>query len=540
MKFFYRSKSGKRTRRSRQRGAYRLLIECLEQRAVPSVTISGGIATVTGTDGPDQFIIRLKAGDPATVQMSDDNGAHFTDAPRASLSEIDVNGLGGQDQLTLDNTNGLVGNPGEGFGLQINYDGGTGYNTVVIEGTGLANVNEIYSDVPTLLPPSDSGVLFATQPSAMFTFRYFHVSNVFDTMTAISMTVNAGPKNNAISIGYGTTPLGSLTTNTIDGVDFRRLNDDGSFHASDPLTGDPSPDQGDNTDHGHGEDRPFEVQASRGFVPITYANKANVAIDAAAGDDFFNLAVHNAATGEQSLLLNGGSGFNVLATTAFSSSVPLTVQNIQTVVTDRDSVFIESLFEERLARPAQNAELAAWRQLLASEGAAAVVVSVDQSLEARTLFVRDQYERYLNRDPLNGEDQAWINGLRSGALSEEAVIQGFLASTEFINRAQSIIASGDSDHRWVTALYQMALGRSASDAEVQAWVNALPALGRSGVAAGFVESAEFRANYVGSIYVDVLRRIASDSEVNAWVNSGLSLEEIRDSILSSNEAISAR
>ena len=93
---------------------YRPTIDALEQRSVPSITFSGpgntGVCTLTGTDGPDDFVIQMKPSDPImTVEFSDDNGASFVDAALAAVAAVQADGLGGRDQLIIHNDIGLVG-----------------------------------------------------------------------------------------------------------------------------------------------------------------------------------------------------------------------------------------------------------------------------------------------------------------------------------------------------------------------------------------------------------------------------------------------
>jgi hypothetical protein len=47
--------------------------------------------------------------------------------------------------------------------------------------------------------------------------------------------------------------------------------------------------------------------------------------------------------------------------------------------------------------------------------------------------------------------------------------------------------TGTADRNYVQALYQALLGRTAGSAEVAGWVNALPQLGRQGVALAMLQ-----------------------------------------------------
>src|SRR5262245_21224771 len=114
---------------------HRPALEGLEDRSLLTVTVPNpgtpGTAKITGTNGPDQLLIRLQPGSPTNIQLSDDGGATFKTAALADVNNITVSGLGGADTLTTDNSNGLVGRPGV---LPIVYDGGPGRDTLVLTG----------------------------------------------------------------------------------------------------------------------------------------------------------------------------------------------------------------------------------------------------------------------------------------------------------------------------------------------------------------------------------------------------------------------
>src|SRR5258708_3472854 len=100
----------------------RPLLEPMEERALPSVAPPApgtpGPLTLTGTNGPDQFVIRLQAGAATNIQVSDNGGSSFTTAALADVTGINVDGLGGKDSLTVDNSNGLVAKAGTSTSYQ--------------------------------------------------------------------------------------------------------------------------------------------------------------------------------------------------------------------------------------------------------------------------------------------------------------------------------------------------------------------------------------------------------------------------------------
>jgi len=511
----------------------RLRLEGLEDRTVPSITFSGpgnsGMAAITGTPGPDVFVIQLKPGDATTVELSDDGGQHFTDATLSGITGIEVDGLGGADRLRLNEGNGLVATPS---GLPITFNGGHGYNVLGVRGDPGVSVSETLSagDGPY------ESTLAMTDGASSATIALHHINHIFDISKADSLTVNAGNHNNFIHIGFGLVPIEGVTTNTIRGLDFSRIDDNGGQEDPGDMVGDGSDAAGGNNDDNHGENNPFELQLSRAFTPITYANKTNVTVNGLGGDDFFLVNVHHAATGEQSLTLDGGAGFNVAAIRHFPDNITLTLENINRTVNDPGSIFIHELYESALGRPTEDAALAGWVQFLNTQGPAAVVSAIETSTEARLDLVRQLYVHYLGRMPGDGEAMGWVTALSNG-MAEEQVISDFLASDEFAQRAQQMFSASSGIQSFVQGLFQVALNRAPSDIELTGWTLGVALLGRATAANSFVGAPEFRLNTISALYTTVLHRLPDAAGLNGWLASGLSFHDIRLAILGSAEAM---
>jgi hypothetical protein len=232
--------------------------------------------------------------------------------------------------------------------------------------------------------------------------------------------------------------------------------------------------------------------------------------------------------------LDGVAGTNVAAIKPLPSSVALVLKNIQVVEEDAASASIEEMYAERLGRLASKEEVAAWMNVLETRGQQAVATGIEESAEARTDFVKDLYVRYLGRAALSGEEQGWVRLMLNGE-TEEQIIAGILSSPEFYARAQTLISSGTPDERFVQALYQLLLNRTASSAEVSSWVSQIPAIGRFGVALGFLESVEFRAGAITAFYAEFLQRSPDSPGLAGWLGSSLDLEHIRMGFESSGE-----
>src|SRR5262249_40154792 len=87
----------------------------------------------------------------------------------------------------------------------------------------------------------------------------------------------------------------------------------------------------------------------------------------------------------------------------------------------------------------------------------------------------------------------------------------------------------------VQALYQALLGRTASSAEVDAQVNALPQVGQQALALAFLHSPEFRAIVVRGYFTNLLGRPGSPEDVAGWVSSPLDLRALRLAFEASQE-----
>src|SRR5258708_30138711 len=123
------------SRRLRRSQSRQPRLEFLEDRTVPSVTLptpgTPAPIVLTGTDGPDAFIVRVSATSSTTLEVSDNGGMTFASAALVDVTQVTVNGLGGNDHLIVDMSNGLVAKAG---GLPITFDGGAMINTLILQG----------------------------------------------------------------------------------------------------------------------------------------------------------------------------------------------------------------------------------------------------------------------------------------------------------------------------------------------------------------------------------------------------------------------
>jgi hypothetical protein len=202
----------------------------------------------------------------------------------------------------------------------------------------------------------------------------------------------------------------------------------------------------------------------------------------------------------------------------------------------KNEEFVRRLYHTALGRMASSAEAAAWLGVLQSTSRDAVVNAIERSVEARTRLVRSWYVSHLGRPAGNGEEQFWVRTLMSG-VTEEQVLATILSSAEFLNRAAALYDMGSVEGDFIQGLYKQILGRTASRAEINAWLPHLPSHGRYGIANIFVSSPEYRGRLLYHYYVDILGRRGwpSQTEVAAWAYSGIDLATIRVIFKSSGE-----
>jgi hypothetical protein len=520
------------------------LLERLEDRTVLSVTFSNpatlsGDVTLNGTSGNDQFIIRLGA-TAGTIQFSDDNGNTFTTANVAGITSVTVNGNGGKDQLTLDMSNGVIGRAGTSLPISFNA-GSTGHSTLTVLGNPPA-ANGTVSEVFTAGIDATSGTLTinasgtgSSTPaagSASDSITLTHVSLLQDTMNAASFTVNGTDQNEEVLISNGTT-LNGFATNLIQGLNTGHTGE----RDEDMNTDRDQKRQNEGDDRGGGDD----VTHGNGFLTFQFANKATVSVNTLGGNDLIVLNVTKAAAGLKTLNLDGGAGNNFLAQVSAPPGVTLNLANLPQAnqMTDADDVFVEEQFEQNLGRAGDLNEIGFWKGILNSGGKGAgrlnVIQGIAKSDEGLDVLVRGLYRQYLGRDALNGEEKFWVSLLKDNE-TEEQVISDILGSQEFFNLAQTQVITGTPNERFVTAVYQVLLGRTPRSDEVTYWTNLLQTTtDRTQAVAQFLESPEFRTDVITALYGSLLNRTPDQPGLKFWLAPQFNIDSVRAGIMSSAE-----
>src|SRR5262249_44991069 len=135
--------------------------------------------------------------------------------PMAAIAQINVNGLGGNDKLIVDSTNGLINVP-----LGIRYDGGTGFDSAILQQTdGPTRTSATYNVGPT--PGSGVETIVGTGAGNIQTLYFQNLAPLTDLVPAAALTVNATPSDNAISYATGSlVTQGKVTVDDQESIEF--------------------------------------------------------------------------------------------------------------------------------------------------------------------------------------------------------------------------------------------------------------------------------------------------------------------------------
>ncbi|MCY2929009.1 MAG: FG-GAP-like repeat-containing protein [Planctomycetota bacterium] len=175
------------------------------------LTLSGDpVLTVSGDDGPNAIRIVLNAGNPAFVDVFVDNDTGTPDGSfeLSTLTNIILDGLGGNDTFTVDSSNGLIPVP-------VAVRGGEGRDSLTL--TGGTAVSTVYNAGPT----ADAGEIVTADAGTTQTVSFTGLEPVVDTVAAVTLTVNATAADNAINYTTGTLlTQGLITIDTFESFEF--------------------------------------------------------------------------------------------------------------------------------------------------------------------------------------------------------------------------------------------------------------------------------------------------------------------------------
>ncbi|MCI0458124.1 MAG: DUF4214 domain-containing protein [Gemmataceae bacterium] len=541
MRTLFSSWLGRRTRKAQPaRGQFRRRpeVEALEERTVPSITnplptvADPGPVTLTGTNRPDQLVIRLQDSSQATtpgIQFSDNGGSSFVTAPLAAVTEVIVNGGGGKDALTLDLDNGLIGNDSTD-GLPISFDGGPGGDVLNLVGDpdDPDDPDDTLTETFTLGLRSSPNTLTLSNGTVATTITLIDGSAIVDSVPATDFIFNGNDNNNQLHI-QSKTHQGQSSL-IIKGVNAQGVDD---LDDDDNDDNDNDNDQGDDNDQDD-EDVLGSINANA-FRPLTLSNKTNVTVNGLGGDDLFVANIGAVPEGLESLTLDGGDGTNVLVGRPLPAGLTVTLLNLQRQDNDEASSFINRIYADQLNRPADVAGLNHWKGILNSSGRGAVIRGIEQSLEGRTNLVRNWYRQFLGREVDDAGLSYWVGQRLIQGASEEEVQAGILGSAEFLQRAQGQFNSGDPNENFLRAVYRLLLKRDLDPAGLAFWGGVVQTFGREAVGLGVMQSQEFRTLALATFYETLLERDLDEAGSRYWMNLPGNLDDVRQGIQESDE-----
>jgi hypothetical protein len=195
--------------------------------------------------------------------------------------------------------------------------------------------------------------------------------------------------------------------------------------------------------------------------------------------------------------------------------------------------FVRALYEDMMGRGADEGGLRNWTNGLTDAGFSRRRVSdgFANSIEYRRLIVTQAYQQVLGRTPDFGGLLHWMNALANGEVRLDTIRLTLMSSREFYLRG------GSTDSGFVDNIYQAALGRGATAAEVTRWAAVRRSSGAPAVISGVWGSAEAAMRRVGEAYDYYLGRTAARAEREYWlpVVAGAGDEQLREEIVVSHE-----
>ena len=92
--------------------------------SVKAPKLESGVLHIKGTHASEEILLRLKSGDPGTLELID--GSTTFEAPRADVAEIDLDAGPGDDLVRIDESNGIFTTT-----IPTTVDGGPGDDTLL-------------------------------------------------------------------------------------------------------------------------------------------------------------------------------------------------------------------------------------------------------------------------------------------------------------------------------------------------------------------------------------------------------------------------
>lgn len=280
--------------------------------------------------------------------------------------------------------------------------------------------------------------------------------------------------------------------------------------------------------------------------------QAFVTSDEARADRIYNgtiTAQHPAATGYYQTLLRRAASPNEVALWLQNLKQGVTPQQVVAAIASSleyfqatggtDVSFVTDLYTNpsilgRGTAPSP-VELNGWLTVLSQAEVVArsgVVNGFLQSAEYHTLLITTFYGKYLGRSASAADIGAWLPALQAG-LTDEAFLAALVGSDEYFAN------HGSTDASWLDAVYNDLLNRPPDPSGQALYLGQLQGgVSRTAVAQQLLTSAEYRSDLIQADFMKYLGRGAGQAEVNLYLaalQGGVTAEGIVSALVSSPE-----
>ena len=275
---------------------------------------------IEGSDGAaDNFRVSHPVGVPVVAVTDVASGVTVTDLGTgvpSPLGRLQINTLGGDDMVTVDNSTGLINVP-------ITYDGGSGSDTLLVTGTTAVQQVEYFPGPDVLEGRLAYSLTWGPPPSRDMVIDFINLEPVIDLVVAANLTVNGTPGDDVINVEPGPAgpPVqGQVTVNNFELIDFANKTtlvvngQAGSDVINVNLTARPAGLTGITIN----ADGPANTFAGNDRVtilnlPLTGTGFTGpVTVNGGPGDDFVDGSALVAGLGTPALVLNGDAGNDTL------------------------------------------------------------------------------------------------------------------------------------------------------------------------------------------------------------------------------------
>ncbi len=173
--------------------------------------------------------------------------------------------------------------------------------------------------------------------------------------------------------------------------------------------------------------------------------------------------------------------------------------------------FVAALYADFLGRNGSGGEIAGHVDRLVYRGSVAgTIAAFSESNEWLGRLIDGYYQSTLGRPADPAGKQTWMRQYRNG-WTPARIAAAFYASSEFYQR------SGNTNRKWITAMYQQILHRNPDSKGLDDWTRkADSGMSRTDIAYTFFQSLESRSTRVNGLYQHLLGRNADSTGMSTW------------------------